>query len=338
MSSRSPKTPASADGRKTPAGASKSTRGGDKLNVIVFPGGFNWPIFVAQELGFFEANGVDVAMTPTPDSKFQLVGLIDGDFDVAMTAMDNVVAYVEGQGAATTKSDPDIVAIMGLDNGFLRLVSTPDVKNYEDLRGTKVGVDALTTGYAFVLRKMLELGGLSSDQFEFVEAGGVMSRFGALMKKEFAATLLVSPLEAAAQREGFNLLGNGSETLGAYQGVVGAVRRDWSRTNRARLVGYIRAVRSALDWLYQPANKDEAIAILETHAPQMAGAVAQASYRILLDPRLGFFRDPAIDFAGVEKVLELRSEYGEPRKDLRDPGKYLDTQFYDAAINPNWDS
>ena len=306
------------------------------LKIIVFPGGFNWPIFVAQEKGFFEKNDVEVAVTPTPDSKFQMVGLIDGEFDIAMTAMDNIIAYVEGQGAAPTKNKPDVVAVMGLDNGFLRLVSTPDIKSYGDLRGKTVGVDALTTGYAFVLRKMLELGGLSPDQFKFVEAGGVMARFGALMKKEFAATLLVSPLEAAALREGFNLLGNGSDTLGAYQGVVGAVRRDWAEANRALLVGYVRAIRSALEWMYESANKEEAIAILEKHAPQMAGPVAQASYRILLDPQKGFFRDASIDMAGVRTVLELRSEYGAPRKGLADSAKYCDTSVLEAALDPNW--
>ena len=70
------------------------------ISVIVFPGGFNWPIWVAQEKGLFDRNGIAVTVTPTPDSKFQLTNLIDGKFDIAMTAIDNVIAYMEGQGAA----------------------------------------------------------------------------------------------------------------------------------------------------------------------------------------------------------------------------------------------
>ena len=62
------------------------------LKVIVFPGGFNWPIWVAQERGLFAANGLTVNLTPTPDSVFQLTGLIDGKFDIAMTAIDNLIA------------------------------------------------------------------------------------------------------------------------------------------------------------------------------------------------------------------------------------------------------
>jgi TRAP-type uncharacterized transport system substrate-binding protein len=73
-----------------------------------------------------------------------------------MTAIDNVVAYDEEQGEAQTVANLDLVAFMGGDNGFLRLVTVPEVKTYADLKGKQLSVDALTTGYAFVLRKLLE--------------------------------------------------------------------------------------------------------------------------------------------------------------------------------------
>jgi len=38
------------------------------VNLIVFPGGFNWPVWVAQEKGFFAKNGLEVKVTPTPSS------------------------------------------------------------------------------------------------------------------------------------------------------------------------------------------------------------------------------------------------------------------------------
>ena len=105
------------------------------LSVIVFPGGFNWPIWVAQEKGLFHQNGVAVTITPTPNSVFQLTGLIDGRFDIAHTAIDNVIAYMEGQGEAPTQTKPDLTVFMGGDNGFLRLVTVPEVKSFADLKG-----------------------------------------------------------------------------------------------------------------------------------------------------------------------------------------------------------
>ncbi|MCQ1574905.1 hypothetical protein NFO65_29790 [Neorhizobium galegae] len=92
-------------------------------------------------------------MTPTPNSEFLMTGLSDGRFNIAMAGMDNVIAYVEGQGEAPTKEQPDIFAFMGAGNaGFLRLVTVPEVKRYADLKGRQLSVDAATTGYALVLR------------------------------------------------------------------------------------------------------------------------------------------------------------------------------------------
>ena len=90
-----------------------------KLDVNVFPAGFILPLWVAQDKGFFARNGLQVRMIATPNSVQQMTGLINGQFDIAMTAVDNVIAYMEGQGEAPTRSTPDIVALMGSSSGFL---------------------------------------------------------------------------------------------------------------------------------------------------------------------------------------------------------------------------
>ena len=40
------------------------------IDVIVFPGGFNWPIWAAEENGLFDRERLDVRLTPTPGSAF----------------------------------------------------------------------------------------------------------------------------------------------------------------------------------------------------------------------------------------------------------------------------
>src|SRR5437762_3723066 len=65
------------------------------VELIVFPGGFNWPVWIAQEKGLLAKNGIAVRLTPTVSSVFQLTNLIDGKFDIAMTAIDNLIAYRE---------------------------------------------------------------------------------------------------------------------------------------------------------------------------------------------------------------------------------------------------
>ena len=302
------------------------------VNLIVFPGGFNWPIWVAQEKGFFARHGIEPKITPTPGSAFQLTGLIEGKFDIAMTAIDNLIAYREGQGEAKILG-PDLIAFMGGDNGFLRLVAVPEVKTFSDLKGKTVSVDALTTGYAFVLLEMLERGGLQRDRdYQVERAGGVLQRFNALMEKKHAATLLLSPFEVQAESRGFTRLGDATSMLGAYQGLVGGARKSWADANRGAVVGYIRAFSEAVDWLYEEKNKAEAVSILRKNIPAMNEQAGQAAYAVLLHPRDGFQRKARVDLEGVRTVLRLRSKYAEPRKTLTDPARYYDDSFYKAAM------
>jgi len=302
------------------------------VNLIVFPGGFNWPVWVAQEKGLFAKNGIEVRITPTPSSVFQLTNLIDGKFDIAMTAIDNLIAYREGQGEVP-KLGPDLFAFMGGDNGFLRLVTVPEVKSFGDLRGKTLSVDALTTGYAFVLLEILERNGLQKDRdYTTAAAGGVLQRFQALMEKKHAGTLLLSPFEVQAEARGFNRLANATDVLGRYQGLVGGARKAWAEQNRDAVVGYIRAFSDAVDWLYEPGNKDEAIAIFLKNLPNANAQAAQTAYKVLLSPTDGFQKKARIDMEGVRTVLALHSKYGQPRKALSDPSPYYDPSFYDAAM------
>ncbi len=302
------------------------------VNLIVFPGGFNWPVWVAQEKGLFAKNGVEVRITPTPSSVFQLTNLIDGKFDIAMTAIDNLIAYREGQGEVP-KPGSDLFAFMGGDNGFLRLVTVPEVKSFGDLRGKTLSVDALTTGYAFVLLEILERNGLQKDRdYTTAAAGGVLQRFQALMEKKHAGTLLLSPFEVQAEARGFNRLANATDVLGRYQGLVGGARKAWAEQNRDAVVGYIRAFSDAVDWLYEPGNKDEAIAIFLKNLPNANPQAAQTAYKVLLSPTDGFQKKAKIDMEGVKTVLALRSKYGQPHRSLSDPSPYYDPSFYDAAM------
>ena len=301
------------------------------LEVIVFPGGFNWPIWVSQEKGFFDKQGVAINVTPTPSSVFQLSNLIDGKFDIAMTAVDNLIAYREGQGEAP-KIGADLVAVMGADRGFLKLVAVPEVKSIADLRGKTISVDARNTGYALVLFELLDRANLREPDYTVERAGGVMQRFQALMEKKHAATMLISPFELQAQAKGFNVLATASETLGAYQGLVAGVRQGWAKENRARLERYIRAYVAGVEWLYDPANKEEALQIFQKRLPNSTASMAQDAYAVLVNERTGFQRKAALEVSGLQEVLKLRSKWGVPKKELSNPQTYYDPSYYDNAM------
>jgi ABC-type nitrate/sulfonate/bicarbonate transport system substrate-binding protein len=300
------------------------------LNVIVFPGGFNLPTWAAERQGFFQGNGVRVNLTLTPSSTFQMQGLAEGRFDIAMTALDNVVAYQEGQGEAKIPDNPDMFVFMGSDNGFLSVMGGKGIARFSDLKGKKLSVDALTTGFAFVLRELLAKNGVAESDVTFERAGGVVERFQELMKGTHAATVVLTPFDLLAQAKGHVQLARADEQLGAYLGVVGAARRSWARQNEQALVGFIRAYHQGVAFLYEPANREVAEALLVANVRAMTPALAKQSLTILLGDKSGFYKDVRLDAQGAQTVLALRSKY--TGRALGDPAKYIDASYRDKAL------
>ena len=301
------------------------------VTVNVFPGGFNWPSFVGQQKGFFERNGITVTLQPTPNSVAQMMGLAEGKFDIAITACDNIVAYVEGQGEAPIGAQPDFFAFMGSDSGFLSLVVAPEAKRFADLKGKTLSVDARTTGYAFVLYDILRRNGLAGDDYKIEKVGGMAQRWEALREGKQAGTLLSVPFNILASEQHFNQLAQATKVIGPYQGNVAATRRSWARENKTKVIAFIRGYAQAIDWLYDKANRDEAITILLNNVP-MSHGIAERTYGELLDPKDGFFRDARVSTEGLRTVLALRSRYADTKKRLIDPLKYYDPGYYDTAL------
>jgi ABC-type nitrate/sulfonate/bicarbonate transport system substrate-binding protein len=301
-----------------------------KLTVNVFPGGFNWPLFVARDKGLFAAEGLDVELQSTTGSVAQMSGLATGRFDIAMTAVDNVVAYVEGQGDASVGRQDDFFAFMGSDSGFLSLVSAPAIKSIADLRGATLSVDAPRTGYAFVLYDMLARAGLKDGSYRVVPAGGMVQRWTAMQQGTHAATLLSTPYDILAKDKGFHQLSWVTQAIGSYQGNVAAAKRAWAAAHRAQVLGYIRAYAAAIDWLYKSENRDEAIRILHANLPDMPQKLAEQTYDELLNDKNGFFHNAKVDDAGLRNVLRLRSTYEGAQ--LRDLSRYYDASYWSEAM------
>ena len=301
------------------------------VRVLAFDGGWNLPIWVAQRNGFFEAQGLKIDLAYTPTSGFLVQSVLSGKADLAFATIDNVVAYQEGQGEAKVPDNPDLFAFMGGDGGFFSLVASPAVAGVPDLKGKTVSVDAMTTGLAFVVRELIVRGGLPESDVKFVRAGGTATRYRDLMAGKHDATLLRTPFELLAQSRGYHAIAR-AETLGAYQGTVGIARRAWAHEHETQLVGFLKAYKAATDWLYDPANREVAQALLVAHIRDMTPSLARRSYELLVSDKGGLSRDLAPDMAGIATVLALRSKFAVPPKTLSDPAKYVDLAYYEKAF------
>jgi ABC-type nitrate/sulfonate/bicarbonate transport system substrate-binding protein len=301
------------------------------IELIAFPGAPNLPIFVAQEKGFFESAGVRVNLTTTPSAAYQAENLVDGKFHIAGTAFDNVVAYQEGQGAVALKRQPDLFAFMGATQIELAFVVAPGIAAYADLKGKSLALDALSTGFAFVLYEMLKRGGLERGDYEMVPVGATPQRWESVKAGTHAGTLAIEPFTSIARNQGFRVLDTSSNLFESYQGGSFAASRQWAEAHPDAVKGFIRGYLEGLDWTLRPDNREEATKILLERMPEIKPPVAGAVMNSLLSPKSGLTPKAAILMDGVRTVLDLRSRYG-GGPTLNDPSRYIDLSYYNEVV------
>ena len=166
---------------------------------------------------------------------------------------------------------------------------------------------------------------------KYERAGGTANRYRDLLAGKHEATLLRTPFEVLARNKGYTVLAS-AESLGAYQGTAGYVRRSWAQANEAAVVGFLKGYRQAVDWIYDRGNREIVEALLVANIRDMTPSLAKQSYDLLLADKGGLFRDLKPDAKGIATVLALRSKYATPPKSLGDASKYVDLTWYEKAF------
>jgi len=301
------------------------------LRVILFPGGATVPMWVAQDKGLFARENLAVKLTLTPSSVFLAESLVKGEQDVALATFDNVVGYVEGQGEVQLPEAQDFFAFMSVMHGTVYLVANPEIKTIADLKGKSLGVDAVATGYSMAMVKLLEVGGLKPGDYKLEPIGNTGQRQKLLLENKTVATILTTPLDLLPRSKGYRVLASFGDMVGPYQAIAGFTRKSWAQTHRDEVLRFVRASVSALDWIMDPANKAELIAIYRKHQPDMPEQAAAAAVEAMTSERDGFTRGGRFDMPGVMNVLKVRSEFARPQKTLDDPSRYIDPSYLQAA-------
>lgn len=307
----------------------------DELRVSSFKGLQNLPLYVALREGYFAARGLAVEMTFTTGSAAQLAGLARGDYHLAQTAPDNVI-NVDTQPAAfglDPETAPHVVMVLGGSIGPLSVYARPGVADVYGLRGATLGVDNPSSGFALVLRDLLQRQGLALDRdYDFVVAGGTHVRCDALLAGTIAATILYSPFDLRAAERGCALLASSADAYAAYASGSTAGVQSWLEAHGETVTHYIEAVLRALRWIYDPEHA-QAVQDLMRSEPALGVApdLVSRAYAGFVAPTSGFGRDAALDEQGLRQVIALRTGYGPPGVRLGSPEEYCDLRWYRAA-------
>ena len=165
---------------------SSSVHAQDKLKVIVFPGLSNLAQFAAESQGFYKKRNLAVEIIYTPNSTELRTGLAAGRYDIAHGGVDNAVAQVEND-------KTDLFIFMGGNSGLNSLYVQPEIKSYEQLRGTTMAVDAPNTAFALLLYKMLDVKGIKRSDYKVQPVGATHLRLAAMLKDKTYSAAMLSP-------------------------------------------------------------------------------------------------------------------------------------------------
>jgi len=281
----------------------------------------SWPLFIGEEKKFFQKNGIYVEeiivrggtnTTRAVLSNTIPIGRINPDY--VIDAMEKG-ARVKIVSAAMEKIPYDVIA-------------RPEIKSGADLKGKTVGVDSLTGGTTLMLREVFEKAyKLSDKDYQLLVVGTSPDRYAALKGGSVQVTFMGPPFNLRARQEGFTKLATFHEYLGPIQFVVQFANEDYIKSNRAEVVKFIKGMAEATRWLYDPKNKEEALATYVKILKSTREA-AEADYRFLIEEFKPFPVDGALNKQAIEKIFDLREKAG--RYESKKAPSYL--QYVDTSL------
>jgi ABC-type nitrate/sulfonate/bicarbonate transport system substrate-binding protein len=273
----------------------------------------------ASARGLFAREGLEVDVTLTPNSTAQMRGVSKGEFQLASTAFDNVLAWSGREGA-------EIIAVAQIsDKTVLPVFVRPEIKNWSDLKGKKLAADAVDTAFALVLRRVLLANGLdlTRGDYELVAVGATGARLESMIKGETFAAILTSPFDTKAEAAGMRRIGDSKEVLPDYPNTIWAVNREWGQKNRDVLVAYLRAWLAGARWVKDPANREEALKLMESEVKLNPKAAVASIEELSTTGKL--------NLPGLETVLKLRTDFGFKLNKGEKLAAYYDAGYYSAA-------
>jgi NitT/TauT family transport system substrate-binding protein len=244
------------------------------------------PYYVAQDLGFYKAAGLNVTMNYDKDpnllqdvaagSKFQF-SASSGDTAVIARAAGAKVHYV----AAQYQDYP--VGAMWLKNGG------PKITKPADLKGLKIGISAPGSSTDYGMRALLRSAGLTRKDVTVIAVG--FTETEALINHQIDVAMTFTdnePVMAAALGDPVNTMKVSNYQKLASTGIVTGDKMI--SQHRSEVAGFVKATMRGLKYAQQ--NPDKAFAISLKRLPELVNPADVATQRKVLTARLAYQKEP----------------------------------------------
>jgi NitT/TauT family transport system substrate-binding protein len=284
---------------------------------------FYWPIYVGLDEGLYDAAGFDVEPVVTRSGADGMSAMLGGSIDVN-TMNTEVVVLAQTRGA-------DVIGVAGFHNkAVYSMMVQPEFQQLADLRGKKLGASALRTGEVIFMKALLQKYGLSERDYDLIVAGPSRNRVSAMTTHQIDGTVMPPPDSFILEDAGIKNLAEVTEAVPAYEFQMLAVTRGWAQGNEDTLVRFLRAHINTLKWLYDPANKERATAILRDRM-QLSDDHARRTYASFVEQEKMFSQQGEISPAGLTAMEEMLVASGEATPPLPSRDRYIDLRYIEQA-------
>jgi ABC-type nitrate/sulfonate/bicarbonate transport system substrate-binding protein len=284
----------------------------------------DWPLYVADQLGFWRAAGLDVQLYLPGSNAAATQQLAASSVEMAGVSGTQLIEAIDG-GA------PIVAICAQYAAAPYSIVARKGITSFAQLKGKNILVGGPNDITRVFMDAVLAKHGLRPDDYTYTFAGTTGDRYAGLVAGAIDATILNPPFAFRAADDGFPVLDEVAKYFPGFVQGFWSIRPEWARANTPLLldvlVTYLRAVR----WMYDPKNKDRAVAILVdvTHAKREEAVRTYDFYvgRLKFFPTTGRITDAAI--AAVQDALVKTNVIKPP---LSPPSKYYDNRYDDLAV------
>ncbi|HEY7220635.1 MAG TPA: ABC transporter substrate-binding protein [Candidatus Binatia bacterium] len=226
-----------------------------RIGVPLFPT-VSYPVFIAQERGFFERNGIKGEIIRINSEPTTYQALISGDIDATSGAPTGLVqSNIQGVPVVSLGSWDNLVSYT--------MVTREKIDDLAQLRGKKVGINRLGGKSSLILRVMLEDAGLNtSKDVTLLQLGGSQERLAALIRGGIDAAPVDFVFEPKMKQMGFHLV-SGKKTPFMNGPITVTVAS--LKANRGKWVRFVKAYLEATQYLVT--NREGSIEVLKKIIP-----------------------------------------------------------------------
>jgi ABC-type nitrate/sulfonate/bicarbonate transport system substrate-binding protein len=261
-----------------------------------------WPYTVAMTKGMLAKHGMEFDIVYGQSASNILLQLVGGSVDLVVS---------------TSINEPIHAAAKGAPVGILRIVgkvppyavdAQKDIHSLKELKGKTVAIGGLTDITRVYFERMLEPNGIHWGDYDAITVGSTTGRLAALKSGAVAATMLLPPFSFQAEALGYNNIGLVVDYAPDLPFTASVLSLSWAAKHPDLARGINEAFDEGLAWLDDPANKEEAIAILvKSGLPE---AEVRQSYDFMR--KIDFWaHDDKVSRSALKNLMDSMSKIGD---------------------------